>query len=92
MQITINNQKYEVLKNYKDALNIEELTEKLTDYFSDYDYVVGDIAYNKLRLKGFNDKTNKNYKPLNDIAKLDDYINNYCAYGCKWFLIKAIRD
>ena len=90
--IEINNVKYEIVKNYKEALNKEELTEKLTDYFDDFDYIVGDIAYNKLRLKGFNDQDNKNFKPLNDVAKVDDYIKNNCAYGCKWFMLKKIKD
>ena len=90
--IEINNVKYEIVKNYKDALNKEELTEKLTDYFDDFDYIVGDIAYNKLRLKGFNDQDNKNFKPLNDVAKVEEYITNSCAYGCKWFMLKKIKD
>jgi len=46
--IIINNKKYQVMKNYKDALNVEELKEKLTEYFDDFDYIVGDIAYSKL--------------------------------------------
>ena len=90
--IEINNVKYEIVKNYKEALNKEELTEKLTDYFDDFDYIVGDIAYNKLRLKGFNDQDNKNFKPLNDVAKVEEYITNSCAYGCKWFMLKKIKD
>ena len=90
--IEINNKKYQVLKNYKDALNPTELAEKLTDYFDDFDYIVGDIAYNKLRLKGFNSKTNKNFKPLNDVDTVDTYIKNNCAYGCKWFMISEIKD
>ena len=57
--IEVNNRKYQVLKNIKDALNVEELQEKLTDYFDDFDYIVGDIAYDKLRLKGFNNKDNR---------------------------------
>ena len=60
--ITVNNREYQILKNVKDAINIEELSEKLTEYFDDFDYIVGDIAYGKLRLKGFNSKTNKNFK------------------------------
>ncbi len=87
-KIKINNQEYEVVKNERDAINIEELKELITDYFDNFDYIVGDIAYNKTRLKGFNEKTNKNFKPINDIAKLDDYIKNNCAYGCKWFVIR----
>ncbi len=88
--IEINNHKYEIVNNYKDALNKEELVEKLTDYFEDFDFIVGDIAYSKLRLKGFNAPTNKNFKDINDVSQVDNYIKNYCAYGCKWFMLKKI--
>lgn len=90
--IEINNKRYQVMKNYKDAINIEEITEKLTDYFDDFDYIVGDIAYGKLRLKGFNSKTNKNFKPINDVDKVEEYITRNCAYGCKWFMISEIKE
>ena len=90
--ITIHNRKYQVLNNYKDAINIEELEEKITEYFDDFDYIVGDIAYGKLRLKGFNSKTNKNFKELNDVDKLNDYIKNICDYGCLWFMISEIKN
>lgn len=90
--ITIHNKKYQVMNNYKDAINIEELESKLTDYFDDFDYIVGDIAYNKLRLKGFNSKTNKNFKPINDVDKVNEYILKQCAYGCRWFMISEVKD
>ncbi len=90
-KIVIKNQEYQVLNNYKDALNPEELEEKLTDYFDDFDYIFGDIAYNHLRLKGFNDPTNKNFKPYNDISKVEEYLAQNCAYGCRWFLISKIK-
>lgn len=89
--ITIHNKRYQVMNNYKDAINIEELESKLTDYFDDFDYIVGDIAYGKLRLKGFNSKTNKNFKPINDVDKVEEYIKNQCAYGCRWFMISEIK-
>ena len=90
--IEVNHKKYQVMRNYKDAIDIEELSEKLTDYFDDFDYIVGDIAYNKLRLKGFNSKTNKNFKPINDIDKVDDYLKEQCAVGCAYFIIAKIKD
>lgn len=90
--IVINNRKYQVLKNHKEAINVEELEQKLTDYFDDFDYIVGDIAYNKLRLKGFNSRTNKNFKTFNDVDKVEEYIKNNCAYGCKWFMISEIKN
>ncbi len=84
----IENIEYKVLKNYNDALDIEYLKEKITDYFYDYDYIVGDWAYGKLRLKGFNKKNNKNYKEINDFSLVETYIKDYCAYGCKYFILE----
>lgn len=89
--ITINNVEYEVIKDVNDAIDKELLTEKITDYFNDYDYIVGDWAYGKVRLKGFYDSKNKNCKKINDIANLDNYIENSCAYGCRWFQLKRIK-
>jgi len=91
-KIEINGKKYEVIEDYREAIDLEVLQEKLTDYFDDYDYVVGDWAYGKLRLKGFYDSKNKKCKKINDIAGVKDYIENSCAFGCKWFEIKKIND
>ena len=89
--ITINEQKYEIIENSRDAIDTEVLSQKLTEYFDAYDYIVGDWAYGKLRLKGFNDKTNKNYKKINDYNNVQEYLQKYCAYGCKYFVIKRIN-
>ena len=92
MNILINDVKYEVIENYKDAIDSDLLKEKITDYFHDFDYVLGDWAYGKLRLKGFNDKNNKNFKPINDYKKIDEYIKNNCAYDCRYFILKRIKS
>lgn len=86
--IVIKDVEYEILKNIKDAIDKDDLNEKITDYFDDFDYIVGDWAYGKVRLKGFFDSDNKKCKKINDIAFLDQYIENNCAFGCKWFLLK----
>ena len=86
--ITINEKEYEVVNNHNDAIDVELLKEKITEYFDDFDYIVGDWAYGKLRLKGFYESSNKKAKKMNDIATLKDYIENKCAYGCKWFQLK----
>lgn len=90
MEIVVNDKKYEVVRNVRDALNEDELKEKMTEYFDNFDYVLGDYAYGKLRLKGFNNKDNKNFKSYNDISTLDDYIENNCAYGCRHFVISKV--
>lgn len=83
--------KYEVVRNDKDCYNHEEIVEKATEYFTDYDYIFGDFAYDKVRLKGFYESTNKKAKEINDIKYLDKYIENYCSYGAKVFLLKKIQ-
>lgn len=90
--ITINDVKYEVINNVRSGLDEEILAEKITDYFDDYDYIVGDWAYGKLRLKGFYEQSNKNCKKYNDITGLNDYITNSCAYDCRWFELKKKRN
>ena len=87
---TINNINYELIKEYRDGFDLEEVTSKLTDYFEGYDYIVGDWAYGKLRLKGFYDKSNKKANKINNFDNLDDYINNYCAKNCRYFVMKKI--
>ena len=91
MEIIINDIKYEIIEK-NDDIDKELLSEKITDYFDSFDYIFGDFAYGKLRLKGFNDKSNKNYKKINDIEKVHDYLKKYCAYGCKYFIIKRIKN
>lgn len=84
----LNEIEYELIENYKDGFDYEILKEKTTEYFNDFDYILGDWSYGKLRLKGFCDKNNKLLKPYNDIKNYKDYIKNECAYDCKWFLLK----
>ena len=82
---------YVVLKDDFNIFDYDELKEMVTSYFNDFDYIFGDMAYNKIRLKGLCDKKNKNYKDFNAIENLDSYIKDYCAYGCKWFVLKKMQ-
>lgn len=87
-EIIINNQKYELIKNYRDAYNEEEFLSKCTDYFYNYDYIVGDIAYGKLRLKGFYDSKNKKANTINNYKNIEEYLKNNCAVDCRHFIVK----
>lgn len=88
--VTINNNDYQLIENYKDGYDDTEFKDKMTDYFDDYDYVVGDWAYGKLRLKGFYDPKNSKVKDLNNFNKVKDYLQHNCAYGCKYFIVKKV--
>ena len=76
--IEVENNKYKLIKDYRDGFDKDLFLEKYTSFFEGYDYIVGDIAYSKLRLKGFTKKENK----------LNNKINDYCRY----FILEKIKE
>ncbi len=91
MVVEVENIKYELVKDYRGAFDREEFVNRCTDYFYDYDYVVGDIAYGKLRLKGFYDEKNKKVNKINNYKDVSLYIEKQCAVDCKYFIVKKIK-
>lgn len=84
----LENIEYELLENYKDGFDYEEVKNKYTDYFCEYDYIIGDWAYGKLRLKGFYNENHKNCTKINNFNNYKNYIKDYCAYECRYFVLK----
>ena len=83
---------YKVIKDDNNVFDLDEVREKITEYFREYDYIVGDYSYGKLRLKGFTKEGNRIHKAINDIKLLDKYISENCAYGCKYFVLEKIEE
>ncbi len=86
-KIIVHDNEYELIDNYKDAFNENDFKEKCTDYFYDYDYILGDIAYGKLRLKGFYNSTNPKVQPINNYNEKDKYLQCNCAVDCRHFVV-----
>lgn len=84
----LNEKEYELIENYKEGFDYDEVKNRYTEYFDDYDYIVGDWAYGKLRLKGFCDSKNKLNNKINDISTKDKYLKESCAYDCRYFVLK----
>ena len=84
----LNEKEYELIDNYKEGFDYDEVKNRYTEYFDDYDYIVGDWAYGKLRLKGFCDSKNKLNNRINDISTKDKYLKESCAYDCRYFVLK----
>ena len=77
---------YEVLKNVREALNIEKFEEAyLEEYFDSYEYIVGDIASEILRLKGFN-------KADGSFNKIPEYLAESCVFKCGFFILRRINE
>ena len=85
MKIKINGIEYIVEKDNDKIIDIDLLEEMVTDYFNNYDYIFGDIAYDKLRLKGFYDSNNKELFNLKDNIKLQVLENLTDSYGVVLF-------
>lgn len=80
--------KFELLKNERDAFNLEQFENKyLPEYFDKYVYLVGDLADEILRLKGFS----LDPKSVAYFHYIPDYITESCAYNCKYYVLKRVK-
>ena len=92
MIIEVENNKYKLIKNYRDGFDKEMFFNRFTSYYNEYDYIVGDIAYSKFRLKGFNKKSKKNHNKINSYDNLEKYLKENCAYDCRYFILEKIKE
>ena len=88
--ISIGDFKFNLIENNRDCFEREEFESLFTEYFYEFDYIIGDYAYGKLRLKGFYKDNNKKAKEMNRISNKEKYIKNNCAYQCKYFVLEKI--
>ena len=44
MEVKLNEKEYQIVKNYRDGYDEETVKDKVTEYFSDFDYIFGDWA------------------------------------------------
>ena len=90
-KITIQEREYEIVEDENKVIYLDEIESLMTDYFVPYDYILGDYSYGKLRLKGFYEDSNKKANKINKFSSLKKYIEEYCAYKCKYFVIKCVK-
>lgn len=88
--ITIHNQRFELVKEFKNGFNEEEFRARYSEILNKYDYIVGDWGYNQLRLRGFFDDQNQKATYDTKISTLDEYLYEYCNYGCAYFVLKKV--
>lgn len=91
MIIEVENVKYKLIENYRDAFDKDAFLEKYTSFFEPYDYLIGDIAYSKLRIKGFALEGNKVFNKINDFKNKEKYIKENCAYNCRYFILEKVK-
>ncbi|MDQ0229722.1 YutD family protein [Metabacillus malikii] len=89
--IFVQNQCFELIKEEKNGFNEEAFKERYSDILNKYDFIVGDWGYNQLRLRGFFDDQNQKASYDTKISTLDEYIFEYCNFGCAYFVLKKLK-
>nr|WP_035299543.1 YutD family protein [Brevibacillus thermoruber] len=82
---------YEVMEENRDGWNPEAFKERYSDILDKYDYIVGDWGYGQLRLRGFYENTNRKVPFEQRIAALDEYLHEFCNFGCPYFVLKKVK-
>lgn len=85
--VVIDGNQYKLVKNYHDGFQVDKLRERFSPVLTKFDYIVGDIGYDQLRLHGLYDNKRK-VAPSQKINALEDYLYEYCNFGCAYFVLK----
>ncbi|MFC5447669.1 YutD family protein [Paenibacillus aestuarii] len=91
MTIHIANKSYELVTDHKNGWNFEVFRDRFSEVLERYDYIVGDWGYNQLRLRGFFKENHPKATKESSIASLQDYLNEYCNFGCAYFIIEKVN-
>ncbi len=79
---------YELLNDYREVFDVEQFQERyVEEIYNKYEYIVGDISSEMLRLKGFYESTDK--EP--NIKQIEQYLNETCNYNTGYFILKRIK-
>ena len=79
---------FTVLENHKEALDATRFGQRFSEIMLKYDYIVGDWSIDQLRLKGFYEDERPNTRKTDRISRLSEYLREYCAFGCAYFILK----
>ncbi|KRM71578.1 YutD family protein [Lacticaseibacillus brantae] len=88
--ITIDQRRYQIDVDVKQAFDAEALDKRYNDILDKYDYIVGDWGYDQLRLRGFYKAGNRHANKDQLIDTLEDYLYEYCNFGCAYFVLARI--
>lgn len=90
--IWIGGRAYRLVQEHKDGWKPEAFKERYSEILDRYDYIVGDWGYNQLRLKGFFREGAKGATKDSGIASLQEYLQEYCNFGCAYFVLERVSN
>lgn len=88
--LKINDQLYSIIVNERDALDLNVLRQKYDPYLDQYDYLVGDVSSEHLRLKGFYKDAARSAIDKKEMT-IVDYLTEYCNPGGPYFILELMH-
>ncbi len=83
---------YEVVADHKNGWRFEAFRDRYSEVLERYDYIVGDWGYSQLRLRGFFKDNHPKATKDSMISTLQDYLNEYCNFGCAYFILEKVPN
>lgn len=90
--IKVNEHYFEIIEEYRECFDEETFANRYSDILDKYDYIVGDFGYEQLRLKGFYTDKNKKAELSKRFSTIQDYLLEYCNFGCPYFILRRISE
>lgn len=85
-KVVAENIELDLLENYKEAFDQTIFGQRFSPFMLKFDFIVGDWGNEQLRLKGFY-KNDKVVKSDLKIGRLEDYLTEFCNFGCAYFVL-----
>lgn len=86
--IQINQRPYKLILNYRSAFDTTKLAARFSSFLEKYDYLVGDIAADQLRLHGLYADGANGVSRSQQISALEDYLFEEINFGAPYFVLQ----
>lgn len=91
-ELLIDGQRFKILENKNQALDLDQLNQRYSQLFEKFDFIVGDLGFDQLRLRGFYYSDTAGVPLDMRISTLEDYLNEYCNFGCDYFVLERLDE
>ncbi|KXT81531.1 YutD family protein [Streptococcus panodentis] len=78
---------FDLVENHKGGFDLTAFHQRFSEILTKFDYIVGDWGNEQLRLRGFY-KDERAQESSEKISRLEDYLLEYCSYGCAYFVLE----
>lgn len=86
-QVLTDEIQFELVENYRDAFDLTAFNQRFSEILTKFDFIVGDWGNDQLRLRGFYQDEKAKDSDVK-ISRLEDYLLEYCNYGCAYFVLE----